>query len=245
MIGVLSSPWGSVAVAALLTVIICAESRWLPWSPYFLAYAVLAAAIPLAAGGWSWGNLPELWREHSGILVTAASAMLVWELGIATWLYEKFWLRLRGHAGDPRHCPSHALEHLTEEAGRRARLGPKTSEAIFGAYTLLWAPVAEELFYWGYLYVNLRAGWPFWAAALTTSAFFGIRHATHFLYLRGRFPWPAASWLVVSTGVTAFINSQLFERIGALLPLVLIHLAANILFAAYAASLRRSLSARP
>lgn len=235
----LQGPMGSLLVAMSLTLIICAESRWLPWAPYFLIYALLAPAFPMMLGGWSLGNLQDLWREHATWLIGAAAAMLIWELGVATWFYERVWLRSRGRAGDPRHSPTHAMELLTEKAGDRAHLGPRASAAVFGIYSLVWAPIAEELFYWGYLYVNLRKGMPFWTAALITSGFFGIRHATHFLFLRGRFPWAAASWLAFSTGVTALINCMLFERIQALIPLILIHLAANLLFALYAASLSR------
>lgn len=239
----LQGPVGSLLVAMSLTLIICAESRWVPWAPYFLIYALLAPAFPLMLGGWSLGRLPDLWRVHGTWLIGAAAAMLIWELGIATWCYERVWLRSRGRAGDPRHSPTHAMELLTEMAGSRARLGPRASAAVFGIYSLVWAPIAEELFYWGYLYVNLREGMTFWAATLITSGFFGLRHATHFLFLRGHYPWPAAAWLAASTGVTAVINSALFEATRSLLPLILIHLVANLLFALYAASSSRIQSA--
>jgi membrane protease YdiL (CAAX protease family) len=99
--------------------------------------------------------------------------------------------------------------------------------------------VAEELFYWGYLFGALRQGLPFWAAAAITSAFFGARHAAHFLFLGPRrYPGPAAAWLAASTAITGLINSWLYERIGALSPLMAIHLAANLLFAAYAVAHR-------
>lgn len=239
LVDFLSSPWGSVAVAAALTLVICAESRWLPWAPYFLIYALLAPAVPVLLGGWSPGNLPALWRDHGPFILGAAAAMLIWEVGIATWLYEWIWLPARGHDGDPRHSPTHSLNLLAETAGRSAGLGPKASAAVFGCYSLVWAPVAEELFYWGYLYANLREGTSFWTASLITSFFFGIRHMAHFLFLKGRFPWPAAVWLAASTAITALINSLLFEKIQALTPLILIHLTANVLFALYAASLPR------
>lgn len=231
----LAGPGGSLAVASLLTFLVAAESRWLPWAPFFPAYALLALLIPLAAGGWTFGDLAGLWEAHAGAMVGVGAAMLAWELGFSAWFYERVILARRGKADDPHWSPTRAMEDLSAEAGSRVPLGKAGAPAVFAFFTLVWAPLGEELFYWGYLYGNLRLGLPFPAAALITSACFGIRHALHFLYPPGgRFPWPAAAWLAGTTLVTGLLNSWLYERIGALLPLILIHLAANLLFAAYA-----------
>lgn len=236
MAEMLAGPWTSLAVALALTALVAAESRWLPWSPFFHAYAALTLAVPFLAGGWSWGS-PAVWREHAGLIAGGAAAMLLWELGAATWFYERVLLGLRNRADDPAWSPSAALDGLLAETMRRARFGARAVPAVYGAYSLVWAPLAEELFYWGYLYGNLRQALPFWAAAAITSACFGARHAIHFLFLGpGRYPWPAAAWLAASTAITGLLNSWLYERIGALSPLMAIHLAANLLFAAYAAA---------
>ncbi len=236
MVDFLASPWGSVLAAALLTLIVCAESRWLPWSPFFHVYAALALVLPFLAGGWSWGSWGT-WREHAGLIAAGAAILFLWELGAATWFYERVLLGRLDKGDDPAWSPSAALDHLMAEAVRRARSGARAVPAVYGAYSLLWAPLAEELLYWGYLFGNLRQGLPFWAAAAITSAFFGVRHAAHFLYL-ARYPGPAAAWLAASTAITGLFNSWLYERIGALSPLVAIHLAVNLLFAAYAAAIR-------
>ena len=207
----LASPWGSLAIAALLTAIVCAESRWMPWSPFFHVYAALALAVPFLAGDWIFGSW-EVWRENAVIIAAGAACMLIWELGIATWFYERFVLGILGKAEDPAWSPSLALDLLMKEAIRHARFGARAAPAVYGAYSLLWAPLAEEIFYWGYLYGNLRPSLPF-----------SGRGGDHLRLLRSApcdplpilgppVPGPAAAWLAASTAATGLLNSWLYER---------------------------------
>ncbi|HLP41683.1 MAG TPA: CPBP family intramembrane glutamic endopeptidase [Fibrobacteria bacterium] len=232
---ILLTPWGSIGVAVLLTILLFVESRLVPWAPFFLVFAALVPAVPLAAGGWSLGDPAALLRGHGADILVLGGALLFWEIIAATILHERVVLRAFGRHDDARWNPTLALLALTEKAGRRARFGPAGSAAAFGAYTLLWAPVAEELFYWGYLYGNLHEGWGPGAATVLTAGLFGVRHFAHFLFARGSPPWPAATWLVAATAATGILNSLLYERVGALGPLILLHLLANLLSAVWAA----------
>lgn len=160
--------------------------------------------------------------------------MLLWEHGIAYGLYERAILRASGRQGDPYWSPTAALDAVARAAAARKGLGPKGMTAAAVVYTLLWAPLAEELFYWGYLYGDLRAGLSAAGAGLVTSLFFGARHLCHFLYPAGPFPFAAAAALFVNTGVTAACNGLLYEKTRSLWPLIALHLASNLLSAFHA-----------
>jgi membrane protease YdiL (CAAX protease family) len=226
----LRAPQAVTAVAAALTLILFAESRWLPWSPFFLIFAVLAPALPLATGAYAFGDPVAPWRDHGGFIAALGLAMLVWEHGVAYWLYERVLLRARGRDGSVFHSPTAALAEAARAAREKARMGGKTFGAVQGCYTLLWAPLAEELFYWGYLYGGLRAAMPAGMAGLITSLFFAARHLAHFMPLREGFPLAAAAAVFVNTGVTAGLNGMLFEGAHSLYPLMALHFVSNLLF---------------
>ena len=217
----------------MLTLIVAAESRWTPWAPFFLIYAVLSFAIPWFSDGWALGASSETWRTHGVLIAGIGAVMLIWEVLVAAWFYERVVLVRLNRAAIPRWSPTHAFDDLARKASRQAGLGGTATSFLFGGYTFIWAPIAEELFYWGYLYGNIRADYPFWAAAGVTALFFGVRHAAHFLFLGRSFPLPAVLWIAFTTFLTGIINSWLYERIGALLPLIILHLLVNVALAAY------------
>lgn len=182
----LTSVPGVLLVVALLTLLCRMETTAVPWSPYFFGYGALALAIPLWLGGAPIKPLrltgKPLWR------VTAAVAMLaiVIDSGIFTLGYDAVLQQLGLY--QPFYSISGATNRMVETVVQRQHLSPFAAMGIFGVLTLLWAPVAEELFYRGYVYGSLKRHLPVAAAWGISVAAFGLRHTIHFFYL-----WPHLS----------------------------------------------------
>ena len=220
--------WESYAFASLVTLLAWAESRWLPWSPFILVSAVLTAVIPWLSGSLPFGDILTVFANHAGLIVTMAGLFFLWESGICYGLYERVILRIMGTASDPRFAPSLAFKQLLEEGGKKAGFTPVRFRAVLIIYHLVWAPWAEETFYWGFLYSHLRNVHGFWATAAIVSAFFALRHATHFTFIRPRYPWPAALGFSSGIFISGMLNSYLFVATGSLWPPIALHFLSNL-----------------
>jgi membrane protease YdiL (CAAX protease family) len=75
----------------------------------------------------------------------------------------------------------------------------------------------------------LRSRWGFPASALVSAAFFGIRHATHFIFLYPHLPWIAAASWAASAFVFGLIMSWLYEKTRSLYPPMLVHAVINLI----------------
>jgi membrane protease YdiL (CAAX protease family) len=228
----LAAPAAALAIAIALSLLVAWESVYPRWAPYFLIYAALAIAIPVAAGtcvfGSPWGTIAGGWRE----IAVAGAGMAGWEIGLFHWVYEVWWLRRMGRADDPALSVPAAVRSLLLLARGRTGVDPARAELIFAGYTLVWAPIGEEFFYWGYLFAVTRPAWGFPAAAFVTAALFAFRHAVHFLYFRKRTPLVPAASLALSAFGSGLLNSWLYERCGSLWPLILLHIVMNALWVA-------------
>ncbi len=102
-----------------------------------------------------------------------------------------------------------------------------TAMGVFGMFVLLWAPIAEELFYRGYVYTSLKQHLPLAAAWGISVAAFGLRHVIHFYYL-----WPhlSVAGVVWACSMLIFgsLMTWLYERTGGLGPSMLVHLLVNL-----------------
>ncbi|MEO6095656.1 MAG: CPBP family intramembrane glutamic endopeptidase [Fibrobacteria bacterium] len=228
----LAGPATALAVAIALSLLVAWESVYPPWAPYFLIYAGLAIAIPVAAGtcvfGSPWGTVSGAWRE----MALAGAGMACWEIGLFHWVYEVWWLRRIGRADDPGLSVPAAIRSLLRLAERRTGIDPARAELIFAGYTLVWAPIGEEFFYWGYLFEVTRPAWGFPTASVVTASLFAFRHAVHFLYLGKRTPFIPAACLALSAFASGLLNSWLYEQSGSLWPLILLHILMNLLWVA-------------
>jgi membrane protease YdiL (CAAX protease family) len=77
------------------------------------------------------------------------------------------------------------------------------------------APVAEELFFRGFLFAGLRTRWSLWPAALTSGLIFGLVHA------------PTGITTVVPLAALGIALCWLYNRTGSLWPCVIAHMINN------------------
>ena len=77
------------------------------------------------------------------------------------------------------------------------------------------APVAEELFFRGFLFAGLRTRWSLWPAALTSGLIFGLVHA------------PTGITTVVPLAALGVALCWLYDRTGSLWPCVIAHMINN------------------
>ena len=80
---------------------------------------------------------------------------------------------------------------------------------------VLLAPVAEELFFRGFLFAGLRTRWSLWPAAITSGLIFGLVHA------------PTGITTVVPLAALGFALCWLYDRTGSLWPCVIAHMINN------------------
>lgn len=224
----LLSPEGALAMALLTTLIAWLESKTLPWAPFLVLYAIVLPLIPLLAGTYRFGPFTDSFLGRPGDIAFFSAAILAWEIGIAGLWLEKRLLPRLGRETSPMWSPALAMEKLLEATAKGSRLPSKAIAAWYGFYYLAWAPLCEELFFWGYLYPLFREGSGPVTSSLIVAFFFGIRHGLHFLYLPRPFPWPAAVFIMVSAAGAGFLNGLLYEASGSLWPLVLLHFASNV-----------------
>jgi membrane protease YdiL (CAAX protease family) len=227
----LTTPAGAWALAAAATALAVLESAVVPWAPFLILYALILPWPALALGTASFGPIGPAFTAHPGAVAALSLAILAWEAGLMGYGYEK-WAR---RSGKPllRISPAAALEGLMADAGRRNGLSPRAVQAWSAGYFLLWAPLAEEIFFWGLLYPAWRPEYGALGASALVAVWFALRHGAHFLIVRP-YPWPAALAFMASAGGAAFGNGLLFEACGSLWPLIALHFASNLLSAAIA-----------
>lgn len=78
------------------------------------------------------------------------------------------------------------------------------------------APIAEELFFRGFLFAGLRKDHPFWLAAMGSALIFAVGHMV-----------PGA---ILPLGVLGFLFAWLRERTGSIWPSIVMHAANNALY---------------
>jgi uncharacterized protein len=77
------------------------------------------------------------------------------------------------------------------------------------------APIAEELFFRGFVFAGLRSKWSFWPAALTSGLIFGAVHA------------PTGVTAVIPLAALGFALCFLYDRTGSIWPCMIAHAINN------------------
>jgi membrane protease YdiL (CAAX protease family) len=224
----LMSGKGCIAVGTGLTLIVLAESIFPPWAPYFIVYAILAICIPLVLGTYRFGSfqaaLKSNWRLILGIFVIA----VILNEGVFVWLYERILTEL-GLSGNPFYSMNATMNILSNKAAAKFGISQDSAMMLYALFIVIWAPIGEELLYRGYIQGILRQFNNFKASALVSAAFFGIRHVTHEFFLWPDIPWIAAGTWSLSAFIFGLLMSCLYERTRSLYPLILVHLAVNLI----------------
>jgi len=225
LVQALREPWAVVLTAACLTLLVLVESFLFPWAPYFLLYAALAIAIPLWTRSYRFGPVRELLRERWKAVVLCLLLTFAVDLGL-TAIYGLV-LSALGLAGDLYYDLSAALEALAQAAAARFSITPELAIGLYALYVVVWAPVGEELFYRGYMYGELEERTRPALAALISTAFFGIRHATHFALL-SPFPLVAALWWSFHAFCFGLVMVYAYRSTRSLYTPMLAHFLANL-----------------
>lgn len=223
-----ASPGGAWALAGATTLLAILESAALPWAPFLILYAILLPLPACIAGTARFGPWGRAFSAHPAAVMALSLAILAWEIGLMGFLYEAV-ARRRARGSPVRVSAAAAMDALLQETARRRGLTLRAVRIWSAAYFLLWAPVAEEVFFWGFLFPVWRPAYGAVGAAALVAAWFAVRHGIHFLFLRGPYPWPAALAFMASAGGAAFGNGLLFEACGSLWPLIVLHLASNLI----------------
>ena len=104
-----------------------------------------------------------------------------------------------------------------EDIGGELGVGnPSIAIAIAAVLMIvLLAPVAEELFFRGFLFAGVRSRWSLWPAALISGLIFGLVHA------------PTGLTTVVPLATLGVALCWLYDRTGSLWPCVIAHMINN------------------
>lgn len=223
----LASPSGAWALALATTLLAILESSRVRWAPFLILYALVLPLPAWFAGTAAFGPPGKAFAGHPVAIAALSLAILAWEHGVFGLGYET-WARGKG-ALRARFSPTAAMDALIDETARRRGLASGGVQAWAGVYFLVWAPLAEELFFWGFLYPLWRPVYGVSGAAALVALWFAARHAAHFLFLPRPYPWPAALAFMASTGGAAFGNGWLLEIGGSLWPLIALHFLSNLL----------------
>lgn len=223
------SAGGAVTIATLMTALVLAESiaAWFPWAPFAIGYGLLALVIPLWLQAYAWRPTRlrgrALWKLSALVLTVAVAVDFgVFGLGV-DWA-----LARTGWSGDPFYSLTRAVEFLIESVSLQRQWSITSVQIIFAFCMLVWAPLAEELFYRGYLYGALKSRFSRPLAWLIAGSFFGVRHVTHFFFM-----WPGTVsvagllWCMAAFAFSTY-STYLYERSGGLLPVMWVHFLTNI-----------------
>ena len=216
---------GVVGTAVLLTLIAALENSLLPWSPFYILYALLALAIPLWLKTYRFGSLRAVrwWHWLAGI-VSAIIIQLVGGLFLGLLVPQLF-----SGMDETAVNIGAALMAMYETAATRLNSDPATIQTAYMLMIFLWAAFGEELFYRGYMQGTLQKSLGFNQAMLISAAFFAVRHATQLLLLLPSYPVVASiAWMVFSFAF-GVLMSYLYKRTNSLILPIFIHFVLNAL----------------
>lgn len=217
-----------VLIATLLTIIVAVESiYYVPWSPYFLIYAILAILIPLRYGSYKF-NKEKIFKKRNVVYFFVLLLIITLILFSLDQIY-LILLANNGLTGKALYDLQAALDELAVKAGLKFGIPTELAIGIYGIYVILWAPIGEELFYRGYMFGELRKRYGFTTSSIVASSFFGIRHMTHFLFLIPIYPIYASLYWATNAFIFGVLISYAYEKTDTLCIPMLIHFLYNLI----------------
>ncbi len=221
-----------LGISLCVTLIAYYESSKAPWSPFLILSALLCLFLPwpYALTWLSPGFSLHYWLHSFPLQLFALTLVfqLLWDQIFWAFFYEKI-LKKYFSRRLPYYSILQATENLMETGRTKHGLSKQKIQLIFGMFILVWAPIAENCFYWGFLYSGLRSQWDFLTSSLVVSLLFALRHVFQFGILKP-IPWPASIALGINTLGSGILMSYLFEKTASLWPLILIHLLLNAIW---------------
>ncbi len=217
-----------VLVVVLLTILVAVESLYpIPWAPYFIIYAFLAIFIPLYTKSYKFGSVRLLAEKNVLKVFIIFLILTIVILNAMEYMY-LFILSQLDLASNSMYNLNLALDDLALLAAKKFGISVDVAILIYAIYVLIWAPIGEELLYRGYMYSRLREKYGVITANLVSSFFFGIRHATHFLFLLPNYPLVAAMYWVIHAFVFGVLIAYAYEKSETLYVPMIIHFLFNI-----------------
>lgn len=214
---------GVLITAVILTLIAALENSILPWSPFYVVYALLALVIPLILKTYRFGSLAGVrWWHWLAAIVAAILVQLAGGLFLAVLVPGLF-----GSSAETAVNIGAALLAMYETAALRLNSNPETIQTAYTVMIFLWAAFGEELFYRGYIQGTLQKQIGFNKGILLSAGFFALRHATQLLLLWPNYPVIAAFAWVIFSFVFGILMSILYHRSDSLILPIFIHLLIN------------------
>ncbi|MDP2211354.1 MAG: type II CAAX endopeptidase family protein [Candidatus Aquicultor sp.] len=218
----LKTPANIILVTLAVTAVAFIESiRSFIWSPFIIVHTALLFTVALYLGAYKFGPFRKAWSNWRVILLGF--------LGIKIWqtffqVTYDYLLKLYGATGNWQFDLFKANgEILNQTADKYHSIVPAI---LLFASTVLIIPIAEELFYRGYVFGQFRKSNSFWIAAAVSSILLAVRHLAHPLFLT---PYPtiaAAAWVISAIPIGLFL-AYIYEKTSSLWPVVIIHVLLN------------------
>jgi membrane protease YdiL (CAAX protease family) len=192
-----------IAIAIAMTLLVAVENVFVPWSPYFIAYAILAIMVPILAGAYKFGSLTSILKKNYKTIVVLFFLLEIWDLGVMTVALNAA-LSNNGLDSNSYYSLEAAINLLAVEAARALSISQEEAMVVYIFFVIAWAPIGESLFYLGYIQGVLRRNYSFAFSALVSAGFFSVRHGMHFFFLSPYPVFAAVTW-VISTLSLAFL----------------------------------------
>jgi len=220
----LATPWRAITLTVGLTCIAWVESLPVtPWAPFIALYACATIVVPLRLRTVRLGEgARSLCRHWLPVLLTFVGAVIYLIAFRAAYLQV---LVAYGVESNPLWDQVAAMNGILSWTVERFD-APAAGVALV-LFTVLWAPIGEELFYRGFLFEVLASRWGFWLSALLSAVLLGSRHFVHFAHANP-FPWGAGAAWALSTVPIGIALAWLYRRTDSIVPCMIVHFLLNV-----------------
>lgn len=215
-------------VLTALTILAFFENLWfIPWSPSMVISMILTVVFPLKYRRRAELGLqrPERWRHF--LKYVALGTILSFFVVVASYAFYHYTiLENLGLLGDIRYDHFMAYKSWIEHTMRK--FGVEVAWTWLLLFSVVWAPIGEELLYRGYAFNSLLEKRSFVFSSTISSLYFGVRHISHLLAMPTTPVIPSLFW-GVSVIPFGYIACYIFHKTRSLYSVMLIHFILNLL----------------